>query len=210
MYKWVVHKFGGSSVADAACFRRVAEIIEASSNPREAVVLSACRGVTDSLLELVALAEQPNREFGTAIRALKARHLDLAAELISKPAYESYKAQFERDCLDIAGMLHTVRLIRSSTYTMRDVISGFGEIWSTRLFAPFLRERARIKGDILWVDAREVIIVEWGSLGAAVPLPANATQHPRFVPPHFARRPIVTGFLTTTPNGKRTPPGPHC
>ncbi|HEV7356762.1 MAG TPA: bifunctional aspartate kinase/homoserine dehydrogenase I [Steroidobacteraceae bacterium] len=204
MDKWVVHKFGGSSVADAACFRRVAEIVEASSNPREAIVLSACRGVTDSLLELVALAEQPNKEFGAAIRALKARHLDLAAELVSKPAYESYKAQFERDCLDIAGMLHTVRLIRSSTYTMRDVISGFGEIWSTRLFAPFLRERARIEGEILWVDAREVIIVEWGSLGPAVQWAASEANLQKVVPPNFLGRLIVTGFVATTTKGKQT------
>jgi bifunctional aspartokinase / homoserine dehydrogenase 1 len=204
MDKWVVHKFGGSSVADAACFRRVAEIVEASSNPREAIVLSACRGVTDSLLELVALAEQPNKEFGTAIRALKARHLDLAAELISKPAYESYKAQFERDCLDIAGMLQTVRLIRSSTYSMRDVIAGFGEIWSTRLFAPFLRERARIKGDILWIDAREVIIVEWASLGPAVQWPVSEANLKKLVPENFTGRLIVTGFVATTTKGKQT------
>src|SRR5882724_1167334 len=204
MSKWVVHKFGGSSVADAGCFRRVAEIVEASSNPREAIVLSACRGVTDSLLELVALAEQPNKEFGTVIRALKARHLDLAAELLSTPAYESYKAQFERDCLDIAGMLHTVRLIRSSTYTMRDVISGFGEIWSTRLFAPFLRERARIAGEILWIDAREVIIVEWGSLGPAVQWTASEANLQKAVPPNFLGRLIVTGFVATTIKGNQT------
>jgi bifunctional aspartokinase / homoserine dehydrogenase 1 len=204
MSKWVVHKFGGSSVADAACFRRVAEIVEASANPREAIVLSACRGVTDSLLELVTLAEQPNKEFGPPIRALKARHLDLAAELISKSAFESYKAQFERDCLDIAGMLQTVRLIRSSTYSMRDVIAGFGEIWSTRLFAPFLRERARIKGDILWVDAREVIIVEWASLGPAVQWGVSEANLQKLVPPNFVGRLIVTGFVATTTKGKQT------
>jgi bifunctional aspartokinase / homoserine dehydrogenase 1 len=204
MDKWVVHKFGGSSVADAACFRRVAEIVEASSNPREAIVLSACRGVTDALLELVALAEEPHKEFGTAIRALKARHLDLAAELISKPASENYKAQLERDCLDIAGMLQTVRLIRSSTYSMRDMIAGFGEIWSTRLFAPFLRERARIKGDILWIDAREVIIVEWGSLGPAVQWSVSEANLKKLVPPSFSGRLIVTGFVATTTKGKQT------
>jgi aspartokinase/homoserine dehydrogenase 1 len=204
MDKWVVHKFGGSSVADAACFRRVAEIVEASSNPREAIVLSACRGVTDALLELVSLAEQPNKEYGTAIRALKARHLDLAAELVSKPAYETYKAQFERDCLDIAGMLQTVRLIRSSTYSMRDVIAGFGEIWSTRLFAPFLRERGRIKGEILWIDAREVIIVEWASLGPAVQWPVSEANLQKLVPPNFTGRLIVTGFIATTTKGKQT------
>jgi aspartokinase/homoserine dehydrogenase 1 len=204
MDKWVVHKFGGSSVADAACFRRVAEIVEASSNPREAIVLSACRGVTDALLELVAVAEQPQNDFDTAIGALKARHLDLAAELLSKPANENYKAQLERDCLDIAGMLQTVRLIRSSTYSMRDMIAGFGEIWSTRLFAPFLRERARIKGDILWIDAREVIIVEWGSLGPAVQWSVSEANLKKLVPPNFSGRLIVTGFVATTTTGKQT------
>jgi aspartokinase/homoserine dehydrogenase 1 len=204
MDKWVVHKFGGSSVADASCFRRVAEIVEASSNAREAIVLSACRGVTDSLLELVAMAEQPNKEYGSAIRALKTRHLDLAAELISKTAGETYKAQFERDCLDIAGMLQTVRLIRSSTYSMRDVIAGYGEIWSTRLFAPFLRERARIKGDIQWLDAREVIIVEWASLGPAVQWTVSEANLKKLLPANFVGRLIVTGFVATTNKGKQT------
>jgi aspartokinase/homoserine dehydrogenase 1 len=167
MDNWIVHKFGGSSVADAGCFRRVADIVEASPNPREAVVLSACRGVTDALLNLVTLAEKPDGDFAPAIEAIKQRHIELAAALVSNEACARYYTQLERDCRDIAGMLQTVRLIRSSTYTMRDVISGYGEIWSTRLFAPFLRERARIHGDVLWIDAREVVVVEWGSLGPA-------------------------------------------
>jgi len=63
---WVVCKFGGSSVADAACFGRVAAIIEALPAQRIAVVLSACRGVTDSLLQLVALAESWHPRFQTS------------------------------------------------------------------------------------------------------------------------------------------------
>jgi hypothetical protein len=40
---WVVHKFGGSSVADAGCFRKVADILD--PNPAQVgVVLSACKG----------------------------------------------------------------------------------------------------------------------------------------------------------------------
>jgi bifunctional aspartokinase / homoserine dehydrogenase 1 len=204
MDKWVVNKFGGSSVADAACFRRVAGIVEASSNPREAIVLSACRGVTDSLLELVTLAEQPAKEFGPAIEALKLRHSNLAAALISKAACESYASQLERDCQDITGMLQTVRLLRSSSHSTRDVIAGYGEMWSTRLFTPFLRERARIKGDILWVDAREVIVVEWGSLGPAVQWTVSEANLRGIVPPNFVGRLIVTGFIATTIKGKQT------
>ena len=53
MEAWKVHKFGGSSVADAACMQRVAGIVEADPASRKAVVLSACRGVTDALLALI-------------------------------------------------------------------------------------------------------------------------------------------------------------
>jgi aspartokinase/homoserine dehydrogenase 1 len=205
MDKWIVHKFGGSSVADAGCFRRVADIIEASSNPREAAVLSACRGVTDALLNLVALAEKPGCDFATAIESLRKRHLDLAAELgISAAAVEAYRTRLEQDCRDIAGMLQTVRLIRSSTYSMRDVIAGYGEIWSTRLFAPFLRERGRIRGDVVWIDARDVVIVEWGSLGPAVQWAESEANIARLVPADFAGRLIITGFVATTVKGHQT------
>ena len=63
---WIVHKFGGSSVADAACFARVAGIVEALPPGRLALVLSACRGVTDALLGLVRLAESRDPEIGRA------------------------------------------------------------------------------------------------------------------------------------------------
>jgi aspartokinase/homoserine dehydrogenase 1 len=204
MDKWLVHKFGGSSVADAACFRRVADIVEASANPREAIVLSACRGVTDALLDLVSLAERPGQDFASAIQALQARHLDLAAALLSKSSCDSYALELKRDCHDISGMLQTVRLIRSSTYSMRDVIAGYGEIWSTRLFVPFLRERGRIKGEVVWIDARQVIIVEWGSLGPAVQWGPSEANLKKLVPENFIGRLIVTGFVATTTKGKQT------
>ena len=204
MDKWIVHKFGGSSVADAGCFRRVSDIVEASPHPREAVVLSACRGVTDALLALVSLAEKPDGDFVPAIEALRTRHLELAGSLVSSAARAAYAAQLERDCRDIAGMLQTVRLIRSSTYSMRDVISGYGEIWSTRLFAPYLGERARIQGEVLWIDARDVVIVEWGSLGPAVQWPASEANLKRLVPRDFTGRLIVTGFVASTVKGIQT------
>jgi aspartokinase/homoserine dehydrogenase 1 len=204
MDKWVVHKFGGSSVADAGCFRRVAAIVEASANPREAVVLSACRGVTDALLSLVNLAEQPGADTAAAIGALRARHEALATELVSTPARAAYLVQLDQDCRDIVGMLQTVRLIRAASQTMRDVICGYGEIWSTRLFAPFLRERGRIAGDVQWVDAREVVIVEWGPLGPAVQWMTSERNLERLIPAGFAGRLIVTGFIATTLSGMQT------
>jgi bifunctional aspartokinase / homoserine dehydrogenase 1 len=204
MDNWVVHKFGGSSVADAACFRRVADIVEASANPREAVVLSACRGVTDALLNSVSQAARPDGDMTGAIEELWKRHEKLAAELLSPSACESYCMQLTRDCRDIAGVLQTVRLVRQATDTMRDVIAGYGEIWSTRLFAPFLRERGRIQGDVLWVDARDIIIVEWGPLGPTVHWEASERNLGKRVPEDFRGRLIVTGFIATATSGVQT------
>lgn len=204
MDQWVVHKFGGSSVADAACFRRVAEIIESSGNLREAVVLSACRGVTDALLNLISLAEIPDGDFLAALEIQKARHLGLATEMLPAAARSTYAAQLEDDCRDIAGLLQTVRLIRSAPPSMRDVIAGYGEIWSTRLFAPYLRERGRLSGAVRWIDARDVVVVEWGSLGPAVQWPSSEENLKRLVEDDFTGRLIVTGFIATTIAGMQT------
>ena len=83
MQAWKVHKFGGSSVADAACMQRVAEIIEGDPAPRKAVVLSACRGVTDALLNLVTLAEQQDAALDDRIETLRQRHIGIARELLA-------------------------------------------------------------------------------------------------------------------------------
>ncbi|MGI9222599.1 MAG: hypothetical protein ACR2QS_16345, partial [Woeseiaceae bacterium] len=48
--QWKIHKFGGSSLADAACFRRVARIVLSMPHERTGVVVSAMGGMTNQLL----------------------------------------------------------------------------------------------------------------------------------------------------------------
>ncbi len=88
--RWVVHKFGGSSVADAACFERVAEILETQPQQRLGVVLSACRGVTDALLRLVVLAEQQDERYQPEVQLLRERHATIARALLSNEAASLY------------------------------------------------------------------------------------------------------------------------
>jgi aspartokinase/homoserine dehydrogenase 1 len=204
MDKWIVHKFGGSSVADAACIRRVADIVEASANPREAVVLSACRGVTDALLDLVKLAEQPEGNFLVALRALEKRHQSLAAELLPPEKGAIFCSNLAADVRDIVGMLQTVRLIRSAPNSVRDLISGYGEIWSTSLFAPLLQSRGRIRGEVRWIDARRVVVVDWGPLGPAVQWSQSEKNLQQLVSGDFTGRLVVTGFVATTISGIQT------
>ena len=93
---WKVHKFGGSSVADAACMERVARIIETDPASRQAVVLSACRGVTDALLSLVALAERQDPSLDDRIEELRQRHVGIARELLSDDLYDEFVVQLDR------------------------------------------------------------------------------------------------------------------
>ena len=138
MNRWRVHKFGGSSVADAACMERVARIIEDDPRPRIAAVLSACRGVTDALLTLVKTAGR-REEDGAALEAIRQRHVDIARTLLSGTSAAEYVDTLSAECRDIAGVLHTVRMIGEASPVVSDLIAGFGEIWSTRLFSTSFR-----------------------------------------------------------------------
>lgn len=201
---WKVHKFGGSSVADAACMERVAKILEADPATRKAVVLSACRGVTDALLSLVSLAERQDPSLEDRIEELRQRHVGIARELLSDDLYDEYVVQLDRDCRDIGGILQTVRLVRAASTTLRDLIAGYGEIWSTRIFERLLRRRGQSRGQVLWLDARRVLLVEWGPLGPGVRWDQSRANLQQLVPADFTGTVVVTGFIATDTQGLQT------
>jgi aspartokinase/homoserine dehydrogenase 1 len=201
---WVVHKFGGSSVADAECFKRVANILETLPPGRLGVVLSACRGVTDALLGLVARAEAQDDAWRGDLDALRARHHAIAEALLSGEARQLYMAGFDRDRHDIEGILHTIKLTRSAAQNVRDLIAGYGEIWSTRLFREFFAARGKRPGAVQWVDARQCVVVEWGPLGPAVQWEESRAKLRQLVPAAFQGTLIITGFIASDRRGVQT------
>src|SRR3989440_966656 len=202
---WVVHKFGGSSVADADCFRKVAAILDSAPAARLGVVLSACGGVTDALLRLVALAERQDEAYRGELGQLRARHAAIAGELLTAAAAQSYLAVFDRDCHDLLGVLHSVKLTRAAAHNVRDLIAGYGEIWSTRLFQRFFQERAqRRPGAVQWLDARRVVVAQWGPLGPGIQWAESRANLGALVPADFSGTLIITGFIASNPRGVQT------
>ncbi|HTT05609.1 MAG TPA: bifunctional aspartate kinase/homoserine dehydrogenase I [Steroidobacteraceae bacterium] len=215
---WVVHKFGGSSVADAACFERVAAIVEserahegsADSAPlRLGIVLSACKGVTDRLLELVALAERQDDGWQTRLEPLRERHADIAEALLTPTAAAEYLSEFDQDLKGIAGVLQTTRMMRSAAQTVHDLVAGFGEIWSTRLFTRYLARRGHRHG-VQWIDARRCVVVEWSALGPAVQWEESRRRLEALLGEQAQsseRQPrtlVITGFIASDPRGVQT------
>jgi aspartokinase/homoserine dehydrogenase 1 len=204
MDQWRVHKFGGSSVADAGCMQRVGRILEDETSSRLAVVLSACRGVTDALLELVSAAEQQDDGVAARLDAVRQRHVTIAETLLNAHDAGEYIGQLDADCRDILGILHAVHLTRSASPAIRDVVAGYGEIWSTRLFARYVSGITRRPGAVHWVDARDVIQVEWRALGPAVRWAESRANAERVTPRDPAATLIITGFIARTAQGLQT------
>jgi aspartokinase/homoserine dehydrogenase 1 len=182
---------------------RVARILEADSTPSLAVVLSAARGVTDALLALVATAER-QEDVTSGLEKVRNRHIDMATELCDAPGASEFIHSLDADCGDIAAILHAVRLTRSASGNTRDLVAGFGEIWSTRLFTRYLAGRGRRPG-VQWVDAREIVGVKWTALGPSVQWAESRENAKRLLP--AAGTPstlIVTGFIARDPQGLQT------
>jgi len=129
---WTVHKFGGSSLADADCFRRVAGIVRDQPAGNLGVVVSAVGGVTDMLFGLIdrASRQQPVDDAMGAVRQL---HVELAYELLGEDAVAPFMEQFETDLNDIKRILEALALVKATSRRSQDMISGFGELWSARL-----------------------------------------------------------------------------
>ena len=204
MDPWRVHKFGGSSVADAVCMERVAKIVEEDPGSRVAVILSACRGVTDALLALVAGAERQAPQIEAELYALERQHTELTGTLLAGSEAREYLSELAADCHDIGGILRTVRLTGTTSPALRDLVAGFGELWSSRLFARYLRQRGHRAGRIEWIDARDVIQVDWGALGPNVRWPEsrdNAAKVALTEPPVTL---VIPGFVARDHDGVQT------
>ena len=129
---WQVHKFGGTSVADANCFIQVAEIIEdqidididvhcygdLNSQTNLAVVLSAMGGkpkVTDLLLDAVHFASlREHDKVDAQLNIVREKHRE-CLEILFHQDYEEQKRLIQV----IEGGLHDIRDILKTVSLMK-------------------------------------------------------------------------------------------
>jgi aspartokinase/homoserine dehydrogenase 1 len=182
--------------------QRVAAILESDPTPSLAVVLSAARGVTDALLNLIAAAER-QEDVAPGLESVRNRHVDMATELCDSHAASEYIHELDADCRDIASILHGVKLTRAASGKTRDLVAGFGEIWSTKLFARYLGGRGKRKA-VQWVDAREIIQVSWSPLGPSVEWESSRARAAGLRGHKHPATLVITGFIARDPKGLQT------
>ena len=151
--KWIVSKFGGSSVKDAAAMLRCSQIIE--NNPLiKIIVISATQNTTNQL-EFVARAAANGDEdtLNNVTQDLINKHVNIAKELFTSPAVLT---DLEVLCGELKALGNSILQERSFSTKTMDELYSLGERMSSLLIADLLRLRIP-KKKITLLDARKII-----------------------------------------------------
>lgn len=195
----VVHKFGGSSLEDAAGIRRVVALI-GTGEGQPVVVVSAMAGVTSQLTELVRRGPSAS-EVDRALDEIAQRHLKAASELGATPDGPSIAGRVEEVLAGVRAALSRTDFPHSMA--REDAVVAAGEDLSAELVTLALRTAA-VDADL--VDARLLIRTD-SRFGGAIPDLALTDELVReHVLPLLAagRVPVIQGFLGSTQDGLTT------
>jgi aspartokinase/homoserine dehydrogenase 1 len=206
---WVVHKFGGTSLADADRYRNVAAIMRAQEGEKKAVVVSAMHKVTDALIELADLAKARDDAYLTRVDALKARHFGAVEALLPAELRQKFFDLLESDIKDIKEILRGVYLSRTYSDRTLELIAGHGELWSAQLLNAHLNATGIASS---WLDARTVLTVEPGDTSVSVDWERSKSQTAEWLKELKTDWVVITGFVASTPEGMTTwqrPAAPH-
>jgi aspartokinase/homoserine dehydrogenase 1 len=201
--RWKIHKFGGSSLRDADCFRRVAGLLLERPDTRIGVVVSAMRGMTDELLNLVMLAERDDPAFVDELHVIGERYSAAARTLVDGDRLVDVLDAWSKDADDIREVLKATALVKSASQHSRDVVAGYGEIWSARLLAAHLGQRDAGRAGT-WIDARKILTVSQTELGPTVLWEESQAKFDDAVPRDFSGIAVITGFIAADETGLQT------
>ena len=188
-----LHKFGGSSLADARCYQRVAGIMADYSQPGDLMVVSAAGSTTNQLISWLKLSQSDRLSAHQVQQALRRYQSELISALLPAEVAEPLITAFIRDLEKLAALLDAP--ITDAVYAE---VVGHGEVWSARLMSAVLSQRDL---QACWLDAREFLRAERAAQpqvdeGKSWPLLQTLlAQHPH-------KRIVVTGFISRNDAGE--------
>jgi len=213
----LVMKFGGSSVADAARIRRVAELVGAAAGPSEPaapiVVSSAMGGVTDRLFTIARTAlggRAAQADALARVAALQRQHEEALARLETASVdgertadtVGTARERFDRYVAELRDIVIGVSLLGELSPRSLDAITAYGEKLAVELVAAALRAGGTPAEAI---SAEEIVVTDDVFGNAAPDMTATAEQARRLA--DLARAgtvPVVTGYIGASPAGATT------
>lgn len=191
-YPRQLHKFGGSSLANPECYRRVATILKEYSHDHDLIVVSAAGNTTNRLLEWIDNLSKDGRLAHETLEALRTYQEVLISELLSAENAEPLLTALHQELIAI-GKWHA-----PLTDVQQADVLGHGEVWSSRLLSAYLNQMDLQAAPL---DSRSFLRAE----RSAQPEVDRAQSWPLFkeqIALHPQGRIVITGFMARNQSGE--------
>lgn len=151
MDKWIVVKFGGTSVSSLARWNNIKAILKdrIASGYRPVLVCSAIAKVSNLLEGLISNAVRGNAFAGDQ-KVLEARHQELIREL----GVGTDLRLIQIELAELNRLLTGLSLLQEATPRTHAQVMALGELMLTRIGAAFLTNEGM---SAQWIDARQII-----------------------------------------------------
>ena len=201
-----VMKFGGTSVGTASAMQQaIAIVAEQRRSGVPLVVLSACSGITNKLIQIAEAAGSGRLEDALCkVGEVRKHHVDLVealiggeglrAELVEK--IDGYVSRLEM-------LVKGIEIVGELTERSRDTFCSFGELLSTTVFAAAMNEQGHA---CQWLDVRQVMITD-DNFGFARPIDESCeAKVAELIRPvlDFGVIVVTQGYIGATVEGKTT------
>jgi aspartokinase/homoserine dehydrogenase 1 len=193
-----VHKFGGSSLADAPLYRVATTLVDDPSRTR-VVVVSAMQGVTDALITLLGAARRGDAWL-PAFEALRERHANTAVDLDRDGRFQLQHA-LDGEFDTLRRQIESIIANTADADALAPGVPGFGEVLSSHLM------HAALGGETAsWqrLDARDVLVVHEGEMGMAVDWDESRARLTAWRARHGDGNVVITGFVARDALGRAT------
>src|SRR5258708_15423607 len=204
--KLQVMKFGGTSVGDAACIARAAQMVEQAAKQSGVVaVVSALSGVTNRRVEAANRAGAGDTQAGAALTdgLRQQHHAALAALVPGENGRSAVARRIDETLAEGQRLFDGTALLRELTPRALDTISSLGERLCAPIFAGALSELG-VRGAA--VEATELILTDSYHGGAEPLMDATRERCEARLRPLLKDDvvPVATGFIGAPPAGART------
>ena len=188
-----LHKFGGSSLADAKCYQRVANIMANYSQSGDLMVVSAAGSTTNQLINWLKLSQSDRISAHQVQQYLRRYQQDLINGLLPEEKASKLTRLFIEDLERLSALLD--KPINDASYAE---VVGHGEIWSARLMSEVLQESGM---QSVWLDARAFLRAERAAQ-PQVDEPQSRQLLQQILAQYPKHRLVVTGFISRNQAGE--------
>src|SRR5450759_1035412 len=154
----IIMKFGGTSVEDAKAIRNITEIVRRENSRHPLVVVSACSGVTNQLLQTAALASQGKKDDALQLVAsIEGRHKKIVKELFDADTTKFLHKHIAVFAEELAALVNGVSVLGELTPRSLDAFASYGERMSSFIVHHYF-ESHKLRSFL--VDARSFMITD--------------------------------------------------